>query len=524
MVAASELPIDTGASALKMAQTIFGDGVQVLSASYSGSGYSSGIYTMGDTISPGVTPSDTGVILSTGRARDFTNSKGQANQATNTSTNTRGENNNPMFNAIAGTNTYDASYLTVDFVPDGDVMTMQFVFSSEEFPEFATSTYQDAVGVWINGTHVPFAGQTVTPGTVSGPTNQNLYVDNTGSAYNTEMDGFTLTLTLTIPVIPGQTNTIMIGVADTGDSYYDSNLLIAGGSLQTHLVAADDAFHLQGNQTKDFNILGNDTPANGTITVTHINGVPVSVGDTVTLSTGQTVTLNADGTVTVVGDGTNEDFNFTYTVSDGTLQDTGIVTITSVPCFVAGTLIETAEGPRPVEALAPGTLVKTRDHGLQALRWIGRRVVPAMGELAPVRIRAGAFGTHGEVLVSPQHRVLIRDALAELLFEEAEVLVAAKHLVDGRRAEVVEGGEVEYVHILFDRHEVVTTGGLETESFLPGPQTTAALERDLVREICTLFPELDPATGQGYSPAARRVLKAFEARLLVEQGRQRQAA
>ncbi len=76
MVQASELSIDTGASATEMAQTIFGDGVTVVSATYSGSGYSSGTYSGGDTTSPGVTPGDTGVILSTGRARDFTNSSG----------------------------------------------------------------------------------------------------------------------------------------------------------------------------------------------------------------------------------------------------------------------------------------------------------------------------------------------------------------------------------------------------------------------------------------------------------------
>lgn len=515
MVAASELPINTGASAMDMAQTIFGDGVQVVGASYSGSNYSSGVYTLGDTIAPTATPGDTGVIFSTGRARDFTNSSGQANQNTNTSTNSRGENNNSMFNDIAGTNTYDASYMTVDFVPDGDVMTMQFVFSSEEFPEYANSIFQDAVGVWINGTNVPLTiGDNVNPSSMSDPTNQNLFIDNTNDQYNTEMDGFTVTLTLTIPVIPGQVNTMMIGIADTGDSAYDSNLLIAGGSVQTALVAVDDGIHLTGGQTKVLDVLANDI-GNGTLTITHINGVAVSAGSTVTLSTGQQVTLNADGTITLVGDGTDEDFNFTYTVSDGTHDDTGIITVASVPCFVAGTLIETARGPVPVESLEPGDMVETRDNGFQPLRWIGRRVVPAEGDFAPIRIAADTFGQHGEILVSPQHRVLIHDALAELLFEESEVLVAAKHLVDGARVIIAEGGEVEYVHILFDSHEVVYSAGLATESFLPGPQTTATFEEDLVREICTLFPELDPNTGTGYSPAARRVLKAYEARLLV---------
>ena len=105
MVAASELPININASAVNMAETIMGSGVTVVNASYTGDRRSSGTYSDGDATSPFATPGDTGVILSTGRARDFTNSNGQANQSTNTSTNTRGENNNADFNAAAGTKT-----------------------------------------------------------------------------------------------------------------------------------------------------------------------------------------------------------------------------------------------------------------------------------------------------------------------------------------------------------------------------------------------------------------------------------
>ncbi|WP_421702503.1 Hint domain-containing protein [Aliiroseovarius sp.] len=519
MVQASELNIDTGASATEMAQTIFGDGVTVVSATYSGSGYSSGTYSGGDTTSPGVTPSDTGVILSTGRARDFTNSSGQANQDTNTSTNTGGQNNNPDFNAAAGARTYDASYMDVDFIPTGDTMTMQFVFSSDEFPEYANSSYQDFVGVWVNGAQATMAIGDANPGNLVGGINQNLYVDNTSDQYNTEMDGFTVTMTLTFPVVPNVVNSIRIGIADVGDSRYDSNLLIAGDSVQTVLIANDDVVHLPGGATKTIDVLANDYDADGgTLTITHINGVPVSVGDTVTLATGQTVTLNADGTLTMVAEADGEYFNFTYTIDDGNNVDTGFVLVDSIPCFVAGTLIATPHGDKRVESLEPGDMVLTHDNGPQPLRWIGRRTVPAEGSFAPIRIAADTFGRHGELLLSPQHRVLIRDALAELLFGETEVLVAAKDLVNDRSVRRIEGGEVEYVHLLFDQHEVIFSEGLATESFLPGPQTTRSFEADLVREICTLFPEIDPDTGLGYSPSARRTLRAHEAKVLMSAG------
>ena len=522
MVAASELAIDTGANATAMAQEIFGDGVTVVSASYSGDNGSSGIYSGGETTSPGVTPGDTGVIFSTGRVTDFTNSSGQANQSNGTSTNTSGVNNNAQFNAAAGARTYDASFMDVDFIPTGDVMTMQFVFASDEYPEYQNSLYQDFVGVWINGVQVDLSvgnGDT-DPGNVNSTNNQNLYVDNTGSQYNTEMDGFTVTMTLTIPVIAGAVNSIRIGIADVSDSSYDSSLLIAGNSVQTALIAADDSTNLFPTGSKTLDVLANDTNSNGgTLTISHINGIAVVAGDTVTLNTGQTVTLNANGTITIVGDGDIENINFTYTTGDGTNSDTAFVNVSSIPCFVAGTMIQTVDGDVAVEDLKPGDLVITRDEGPRPVRWAGSRDVEAMGDFAPIRIRAGTFGTHGDLLLSPQHRVLVRDSLAELLFGEQEVLIAAKDLLNDRSVIRRYGGMVTYVHLMFDRHQVIYSEGLPTESFLPGPQTTNLFEQPVVDEICTIFPELDPTTGEGYGGAARRTLRGFEARLLMANAR-----
>ena len=524
MVAASELPIDTSATALEMAQEIFGDGVTVTGASFSGDNDSSGIYTGGDAIALGVTPGDTGVILSTGDAEDFTNSSGQANQSTQTSTNTSGVNNNSQLNTAAGTSTRDAAILDIDFITTGDFMTMQFVFSSEEYPEFQNSVYQDCVGVWINGVQVEMSvgnGDT-DPGNINATDNSNLYVDNSSSQFNTEMDGFTVTMTLTMPVIstlvdPTAVNSIRIAIADVGDSHYDSNLLIAGDSIQTQVIALTDSTNLYPNGSVDLDVLTNDIlPAGGTLTITHLNGQPVTVGVPILLNTGQTISLNADGTINILGDGdpNADDFNFTYTIDDGTNTDVGFVNVSSIPCFVAGTLIATEQGQRSVESILLGDLVMTKDDGLQPLRWIGQRTVAAQENFAPIRIRANTFGTHDDLMVSPEHRILIRDNLAELLFGEQEVLVSAKDLVNDKSVTRCVGGEVTYVHLMFDRHQVVYSAGLATESFLPGPQNTKSFERKVVEKICTLFPEIDPDTGLGYSPAARRILQHFEAQLL----------
>ncbi|MGJ8597209.1 Hint domain-containing protein [Sulfitobacter sp.] len=522
MVAASELPIETvreGTTATDMANEIFGDGVTVTGATYYGDIDSAGTYSGGDSNSPGVTPGDTGVIMSTGNAEDFTNSSGQSNQSNSTSTNTSGTTNFSPYNNAAGGTTYDASTLDIDFIPDTNILTMQFVFSSDEYPEFANSIYQDFFGVWINGElveHDVGDGET-DPFNISTTNNINMYNDNTSDAFNTEMDGFTITLTLTMVVNPGVTNSMRIAIADVGDSSYDSSVLIAGNSVQTQIIAISDDVNVYPDGTTILNVLDNDInngPVGSTLTVTHINGQPATVGTAVTLPTGQQVTLNADGTFSVVGDGDEEDFNFTYTIDNGTNTDVGFVNATSVPCFVAGTLIATPDGDRRAEQLQPGDLIMTKDEGAQPLRWIGSRRVTAIGEFAPIYIRANTLGQHRDLLVSPLHRVLIKDNLAELLFGEAEVLVAARDLVNDHSITRREGGEVTYVHLLFDRHQVVFSEGLETESFLPGPQTSSSFESEVVEEIYSIFPELNPETGAGFPTAARRTLKRYEAELL----------
>jgi hypothetical protein len=79
----------------------------------------------------------------------------------------------------------------------------------------------------------------------------------------------------------------------------------------------------------------------------------------------------------------------------------------------------------------------------------------------------------------------------------------------------MEGGEVEYVHLLFDRHEIIFSEGLATESFLPGPHVLSDLDAAEQAEVLALFPQIDPMTRSGYGPSARSSLRAFEARVLA---------
>ncbi|MGR3635595.1 MAG: Hint domain-containing protein [Shimia sp.] len=508
------LPVDRGADAEEMAETIFGDGVQVVGATYTGDGNASGVYTNGNSVSPGVTPGDSGVILSTGNARNFTNRNGDFNQDTNQSSNMNGIDNNSVLNGLAGANTYDGAILEVQFIPTGDTMTMQFVFASEEYPEYVNSIYQDFVAVSINGEFVPLAigNGEVDPGNINDGENESLFIDNTGGAYNTEMDGFTLTMTLTIPVYAGDINTIQFIIADVSDSSYDSSLLIGADSVQTALVAEADTVNVALDGTTTVDLLGNDiNTTGGTLTITHIAGQPVTVGVPITLGSGQVITLNADGTVTFEADGDEETVNLTYLVESSTgTTDTGFITITQAPCFAAGTFIQTPFGEVPVEHIAVDDLVETLDNGPQPVRWHGSRTVEARGKFAPILIDEGTFGDHRALTLSPLHRVMVGGAWSELLFGEEEVLIKARDLVNGKTIRQLDGGTVEYHHLLFDDHQIVFSEKLATESYLPGPQTSASFDPEIVAELCALFPELTDNGGTGYGQMARPGLKTFE--------------
>lgn len=194
-----------------------------------------------------------------------------------------------------------------------------------------------------------------------------------------------------------------------------------------------------------------------------------------------------------------------------------------IPCFTKGTMISTPEGMRAVESLRVGDLVMTADHGAQAVRWINQRRVSgwalaAAAHLRPIRIAAGALGAGcpaNDLLVSPQHRMLVRSKIAQRMFEADEVLVAAKHLVGMPGIEVVDGlPEVTYLHFICDNHEVVFANGAPAESLYAGPVALKSLGEDALAEILLLFPDLAQMDSFRLSPA-RPFIRGREGRNLV---------
>lgn len=194
----------------------------------------------------------------------------------------------------------------------------------------------------------------------------------------------------------------------------------------------------------------------------------------------------------------------------------------AVICFTAGTRILTPGGVRAVESLRPGDRVSTRDDGAQEILWIGGRRMSgarlyAMPELRPIRFGAGALGIgrpEDTLLVSPHHRMLVRGQAARALFNEPEVLVAARDLVNGGTIRVQQGlREVSYIHLLLDRHQILRANGLDSESFHPGSTTLEMIALEQRAGLLALMPGVfdDPAS---YGAYARRSLQRSEAAIL----------
>ncbi|MBM2294229.1 Hint domain-containing protein [Sulfitobacter pseudonitzschiae] len=164
---------------------------------------------------------------------------------------------------------------------------------------------------------------------------------------------------------------------------------------------------------------------------------------------------------------------------------------TGVVCFASGTLILTPAGEVPVERLRPGDLVLTKDNGPKPVVWSGMRCL-GMAELdrrpnlKPIEIKPGAFGNHSALVVSPQHGLLLRH-------EDDEILVRARHLAEmrGGAARIKNGcRSVTYWHLLFERHEVIFSNGVPSESFFPGPEAIKTLDSGAHDELIALFPML----------------------------------
>jgi len=230
--------LSQGLTLTDLVQSIAGPGVIIQNVTFSGTGNSAGLFAGG----AGIIGFDQGVALSSGEIADIVG----PNLLPDTTT-VLGTPGDADLDTFSGKTTYDATVLEFDFIPEGDTVTFQYVFASEEYNEYVNTDYNDVFAFLIgNGTNivncalvgdppVPVSINTVNNGPNNdgvGASNAVLFVNNWApSTLNTEMDGLTVVLTCTASVTPLATNHIKMAIADATDTTYDSNVFIEAGSF-----------------------------------------------------------------------------------------------------------------------------------------------------------------------------------------------------------------------------------------------------------------------------------------------------
>ena len=223
-------------------------------------------------------------------------------------------------------------------------------------------------------------------------------------------------------------------------------------------------------------------------------------------------------------------WTFQYTGTDGAQHkvsidaeaDNGTGVANIVVCFVRGSRILTPTGERPIEQLQCDDVVVCGDGVARRVRWVGcshldQANLRAHPELNPVRLAADSLGPgcpEQELHLSPQHRVLLRDWRAELLFGEREVLVPAVSLLNDKSiSQPAVRSDVDYFHILLEGHHTVWANGVECETLMPAAMAQASLSGAARDEILQIFPDIASDIG-AFGDLCHPVLKKHETRVM----------
>lgn len=186
----------------------------------------------------------------------------------------------------------------------------------------------------------------------------------------------------------------------------------------------------------------------------------------------------------------------------GINRDNTLLRTAQMACvsFTRGTRITLATGEqRPIEQLSVSDRVLTRDDGPQEIRWIGHLTMRAQGEFAPIVITAGTLNNAGDLKVSPDHRLFIYQRRDRIGAGRSELLVRARHLVNGDTVYAQEGGFVDYFQLLFDTHQIIFAEGISAETMQADQRTRPMLPKELKQKMT------DPGLGH-----PRRPQTAFE--------------
>jgi hypothetical protein len=316
-----------------------------------------------------------------------------------------------------------------------------------------------------------------------------------------------------------------ITVYEVNTSYVSSGATSPVLTVSTLTFNDDDDF-LDRSAGADSGTLQSLTSSLGTVSgYTFVYDDSSDIYDNATDNTGTTMDIK---TFYMTIDGVQRAFIIDDTGEDipglvvgGSVDLLGYVAYTpieydDIPCFASGTWIDTPTGKVLVEDLKEGDAVSTRDSGVQIVRWAGSvslsfRDLLADRDLAPICIAANALGKgmpSSDLFLSPQHRILISGWEVELAFGDDEALAPAKYLLGQKGvSQPARDCGITYHHLLFDKHEIILSNDLATESFLAGDTLRDESSAETQLENAKLFPDLSRKTE---IETARPVLRKYE--------------
>ncbi|WP_214628422.1 choice-of-anchor L domain-containing protein [Paenibacillus agaridevorans] len=368
--AAAGLNVTQNNDKAALVNSMLGNGITASNIKLTGHANAFGTFSGGN----GIIGFDEGIILSTGKAVDVMGNHQTPNRTTQH--NTPGDQN---LTDLASLTTLDAAILEFEFVPQGDKISFQYVFSSEEYHEYANDEYNDVFAFFVNGNNAALIPGTTTPVSINNvnggnplgtnPKNPQYFIDNVGSSgkqLGTAMDGLTIVMSVSVAVHPGVTNTIKIAIADGGDASYDSNVFIKAGSFNDRAAMPGE---LVIDSREDFDITierttGSDGAISATWTAKDENGATVGTG-VVSFNDGETSkTITVPGnTVTIelsnpTNGATIAAGSHSKNLSD--ISDAGAV----LPPTISLNTTEPADSVVVTLSALAGTIEYTTDNGL----------------------------------------------------------------------------------------------------------------------------------------------------------------
>lgn len=310
----------SGTTPQTLADKLKGAGITISNVQFTGRNLAGGSFANG--VSGGL-GFEQGVIISSGAASNIIGPNTTASKSTNNQ-----QPGDADLDILAGGDTFDAAVMEMDFVPQFNRITLNYLLASEEYPEMID--YSDVMAIFVDGVNIALLPGSSTPvsiSTINNLSNSQLYVDNLPlnndygqpytAPYNTQADGFTIPLIATANVTAGQTHHLKIAIADLGDNVYDSWLLLKEKSFYS---AADVAVFLNEPVNPEIGLISNYTLSAQNLGVIDAQNVTVNFR----LPLGVTLQSLPEGVVTNTG---------YYTWQIGTLMAESNL-ILELPCLM----------------------------------------------------------------------------------------------------------------------------------------------------------------------------------------------